>query len=352
MRFTVFVLLLTLGVILTACGGGESVEVTRVIEAEVTRVVTETVVEEGETVEVTRVVTEEVIVEAEPAPGADAPGGDISPDTDIETLAESETERPSANNAQLQRLIIKDGQMTLLVAEADPVLENAIDLAVDLGGYVISQRVWDDSAGFRYATVQIGVPVDRFEEAMRILRSYGSVTDESASGQDVTDEYVDLNSRLSNLLATQERLRSFLQSADEVAEILAINNELKEIEEELEIVQGRMTYLADRAAVSTINLTINPIIPTATPTHTPTATPTHTPTPLPTADDWLPGDTAKTAFVALENTSTDAADFAIYNGIVCGPWLVLFGIVGLFFWRIARWRRRQTPLASEPAGSD
>jgi hypothetical protein len=113
-----------------------------------------------------------------------------------------------------------------------------------------------------------------------------------------------------------------------------------------------MTYLADRAAVSTINLTINPIIPTATPTHTPTATPTHTPTPLPTADDWLPGDTAKTAFVALENTSTDAADFAIYNGIVCGPWLVLFGIVGLFFWRIARWRRRQSPLASEPAGGD
>ncbi len=272
---------------------------------------------------------------------------------DIEDLAESETERPSASSAQIQRLIIKDGNMTLVAVEPDAVLEEAIDLAVDLGGYVISQRIWDDERGFRFATVRLGVPVDRFEEAMRILRTFGSVTDESASGQDVTDEYVDLNSRLANLLATQERLRSFLEEAENVEEILAVNEELKEIEEELEIVQGRMTYLADRAAVSTINLTINPVIPTATPTNTPTATPTNTPTPLPTPDEWRPGDTAHTAFVALENTSTSTADFLIYNGITCGPWLLLVSIVSFFFWRIVRWRtRRSTPLAGEAAGSD
>jgi hypothetical protein len=157
----------------------------------------------------------------------------------------------------------------------------------------------------------------------------------------VTDEYVDLNSRLGNLLATQERLRSFLESADEVAEILAINEELKKIEEELEIVQGRMTYLADRAAVSTIDLTINPLIPTATPT------------PLPTPDDWRPVDTAQTALVNLENSATGVADFTIYNGITCGPWLLLTGVVSFFFWRIARWwTQRQRPLAGEPSGSD
>jgi hypothetical protein len=89
-----------------------------------------------------------------------------------------------------------------------------------------------------------------------------------------------------------------------------------------------MNFLADRAAVSTINLTINPWIPTATPTQTPTstptptATPTHTPTPLPTPDEWRPGDTAHTALVSLENTSTSTADFLIYNGITCGPWLL------------------------------
>jgi hypothetical protein len=364
MRLTVLIFLLLLGATIGACQPEEVVvEVTRVVEGEVTRIVTETIVEEGESVEVTRVVTEEVVVEI-PAEEEEAGSGfeseeEPAAETDIETIAESETERPGTNNAQAQRLIIKDGNMTLIAMEPDAVLEEAIDLAVDLGGYVISQRVWDDEAGFRFATVQLGVPVDRFEEAMRTLRTFGSVTDESASGQDVTDEYVDLNSRLGNLLATQERLRSFLESADEVAEILAINEELKEIEEELEIVQGRMTYLADRAAVSTINLTINPLIPTATPTHTPTSTPTptptptYTPTPLPTPAEWRPGDTAHTALVSLENSSTSAADFAIYNGITCGPWLLLTGIVSFFFWRVLRWRvRRDTPLAGEPAGSD
>jgi hypothetical protein len=152
-----------------------------------------------------------------------------------------------------------------------------------------------------------------------------------------------------------------LESADEVAEILAINQEMKKVEEELEIIQGRMTFLEDRAAVSTINLTINPWIPTATPTATststptPTSTPTYTPTPLPTPDDWRPGDTAVTALVDLENTSTSVADFAIYNGIACGPWLLLTGIVSFVFWRILRRRVERDaprPLAGESAGSD
>jgi hypothetical protein len=303
---------------------------------------------------------EEVFVEAPLAGSGSGPEEEPAAESDIQAIAESETERPN-NNAQTQRLIIKDGNMTLVVMETDAVLEDAIDLAVDLGGYVISQRIWDNTAGFRFATLTIGVPVERFEEAMRILRTYGSVTDESASGQDVTDEYVDLNSRLGNLLATQERLRSFLESADEVAEILAINQEMKKVEEELEIIQGRMTFLEDRAAVSTINLTINPWIPTATPTATststptPTSTPTYTPTPLPTPDDWRPGDTAVTALVDLESTSTSVADFAIYNGIACGPWLFLTGIVSFVFWRILRRRVERDaprPLAGESAGSD
>ena len=319
MRFMVVTFLLSIGIIIAACGGADTVEmqVTRVVEAEVVRM------------EPTQVMMDPAFASAE----------ELS-DTDIETLVGSETERPN-NNAQLQRLIIKDGDMTVVVMDTEAVLEDAIELAVELGGYVISQQIWDDSAGYRFATVQLGVPVDRFEEAMRTLRTYGSVTNESASGQDVTDEYVDLNSRLGNLLATQERLRSFLESADEVAEILAINEELKKIEEELEIVQGRITYLADRAAVSTIDLTINPLIPTPTPT------------PLPTPYEWRPGDTAHTAFVNLENSAAFAADFTIYNGITCGPWLLLTGIVSYFFWRILRWRtRRGTALAGEPVSSD
>ncbi|MCP4425292.1 MAG: DUF4349 domain-containing protein, partial [Chloroflexi bacterium] len=212
---------------------------------------------------------------------------------------------------------------------------------VQLGGYIISQRVYDDDQGYRYANMRLAVPVNHFEETLRALRQLGTVTDESASGEDVTDQFVDLQSRLTNLEATRDRLRSFLDQAENVEQALEVNEELKKIEEEIAVIQGRMNFLRDRAAFSTIDLTLQPWIPTPTPSPTPTATPTATPTPLPTPDVWRPGDTAETARVQLQNTAQNTADFAIYNSIVCGPWLLLLLLLGLPIARIA-WRLRRS----------
>jgi hypothetical protein len=136
-----------------------------------------------------------------------------------------------------------------------------------------------------------------------------------------------------------------LDQAENVEQALEVNEELKKIEEEIAVIQGRINFLRDRAAFSTIDLTIQPWIPTPTPSPTATATPTATPTPLPTPDTWRPGDTAETARVELQNTAQNVADFTIYNSIVCGPWLVLLLLIGLPIARIA-WRLRKK--VSEP----
>jgi hypothetical protein len=210
--------------------------------------------------------------------------------------------------------------------------------AQEFGGYVLSQQIWDGDRGYRYAQLSVAVPVAQFENAMRAFRTLGSVTNETASGQDVTEEYVDLDSRLGNLQATQTRLRSFLDQATNVTETLAIDRELRQIEEELELIQGRMTYLAGRAAFSTIDLTLNPVVPTPTPSPTPTATP------LPTAEIWRPGDTAQLAAVQLQETAQDTADFTIFYGISCGPWLVAAVFLGWLLWRLRRLVRRVRPV--------
>ena len=292
-------LLLMAALVIAACAGlqPEAVVVETVVE--VTRVITETVIEEGQAVEVTRLVEVEV-------------GAQGTPDA---------TASASQPTAPQQRLIIKDGRITMITTDTETAVNSATQLVVELGGYIISQRVYDDDQGYRYATMRLAVPVTQFENGMRALRKLGTVT----------DEFVDLNSRLANLEATRDRLRSFLDQAENVEQALEVNEELKKIEGEIAVIQGRINFLRDRAAFSTIDLNIQPWIPTPTPSPTPTSTP------LPTPDSWRPGDTAETARVQLQNTAQDAADFTIYNSIVCGPWLLLFVLLGLLIARIA-WR--------------
>jgi len=195
-----------------------------------------------------------------------------------------------AANPQSGRMVLKNAEVRLLVAETDNAIDRSLQVVSDLGGYVISSRVWyQEFSGinFKYATLSIGVPSTQFETAMRRFRSLSlKVLDETASGQDVTDEYVDLQSQLTNLEATRDRIRGFLAEAKTVEESLRINQELTNIEAQIEQVKGRMNYLSNRAAYSTITLTLEPDIPpaTATPTPTPTAPPT-----------WKPGETVDAA---------------------------------------------------------
>lgn len=239
-----------------------------------------------------------------------------------------------------ERLIIKDGEMTIEVTETDAAAEELISVTVDFGGYVIGQRIWTGDGGYRFANIQVAVPVNQFEAALAAFRTLGTVLDESATGEDVTDEYVDLNSRLGNLHATQERLRTFLDQATTISETLAVHEELTAIEAEISQVQGRINFLQDRAAFSTITVNLQPFIPTPTPT------PTATPTAIPTAQSWRPGDTAQTAVVQLQDSATSFFDFVIYNGIVCGPWLLGLGLLGYV---IFRWYQRSRPRTTPPA---
>ena len=169
----------------------------------------------------------------------------------------------------------------------------------------------------------MGVPVDEFERSLRRLRELAvRVLDENASGEDVSDEYVDLESRLKNLEATRDRIRQFLEQAKTVEEALKVNEQLSKVEEEIETVQGRMNYLSDRAAFSTITVNLEPELPELTPSPTPTTTPTPTPAP------WRPSETFQDAggsFVSIWKAWADVGIYFIVVGIPCLVPLVLIG---------------------------
>jgi len=224
------------------------------------------------------------------------------------------------------RRIIKNGELSVVVDELVRAIDRSTQIALDSAGYVLSSETSTEGA-VKSATVRVGVPSEAFEDAMRQFRGMAlDVRWERSSGQDVTDEYVDLQSQLTNLQATQARLREFLQDAKNVEEALKVNAELTRIEGEIETIQGRMNYLSNRAAYSTITLYIEQLSPTPTVTPTPSVTPTPTVTPTMTPILWRPAETFDSARVTLQYVLRGLGDFAIWAAVICVP-LAIIGLV-------------------------
>ena len=224
------------------------------------------------------------------------------------------------------RLVIKNAELDLVVPDADAALDQVLGVVSDVQGYVLNSVTWQEGT-YKLAKVTLRLPADRFEEAMRRLRRIGRVQKESSSGQDVTDEYVDLESQLRNLEATAERLRGFLDKATTVEESLKVSDTLKNVQAEIEMVKGRLNYLGSRAAFSTITVYLNPERPTATPT------PTLTPTPTPTPDAWNPVGTARQASNVLVDVVRALVDLGIWVLIVVVPFFAPPAIIALLLLR-------------------
>ncbi len=251
-----------------------------------------------------------------------------SADVEVASADQSKLGEVRASPYRANRLIIKNGEMNLLVADTNRAIDQVTDIAVNSGGYIVSSRTWEQD-GFKFATLAMGVPVDQFEAVQRQLRALAAnVLSDTASGQDVSEEFVDLQSRLTNLEATAARIREFLDQAKDVEEALQVNARLTEVENEIEQIKGRMNFLQDRAAFSTILVNLEPQRPTPTPT----------PTPTPVA--WMPEKTFSAATGTLSDILRTIGDLIIWSGVVVAPFAVPVVIVGVIW---SRGRRKKMP---------
>ncbi|MBN1120598.1 MAG: DUF4349 domain-containing protein [Anaerolineae bacterium] len=258
-------------------------------------------------------------------------------DADTGAVASNGYTIPDAQQGN-ERMIIKSGDMYLIVQSSDAALDQIAQIAVDNGGYVLSSQSWQYGVG-KAASITIAVRAENFEAAMRRIGDLAiEVISETSSGQDVTSEYVDLESRLTNLEATRDRLRTFLDDATTVEEALEVNQELSRIEEEIEQVKGRMKYLEGRSAFSTIavNLEEPEIV-------TPTPTPTLTPTPAP----WTLNTTVKSAVDAQVGLVHFLLEALTWLVLVLGPYIVIFVLIVLGV-RALTHRRRARRAAQMP----
>ena len=259
----------------------------------------------------------------------------------IPTLAPAyEVISQTGENAVVQntnRKIIKNADVRLLVQDTNVAVSRTTQIISDLGGYIISSRIWyQDYYGnnLMYATITLGIPVDQFEQALNRMRDLSiRVLDENASGEDVTDQYVDLQSQLVNLEATRARIQEFLKDTKTIEEALRINQELANIEAQIEQIKGRMNFISDRSAFSTITVNLEPEFPILTATPTATIAPTLTPQPTYTSTPWKPGETFNDASRTVTNTYQGLIEFLIWIVVVVIPTLAPFVFIFWLVWR-------------------
>lgn len=155
-----------------------------------------------------------------------------------------------------QRMIVRTGDIRLVVNDISATLDQITKLAEDSGGYVVSSNQWKEQERL-VGTITIRVPAERFESTMRTLREMAvEVVAEETSSKDVTEEYVDLSAKLKNLEATERQLLQIMEKAEEVEDILAVQREITRTRDDIERTKGRMQYLEQTSETSLITVAL------------------------------------------------------------------------------------------------
>lgn len=153
-----------------------------------------------------------------------------------------------------ERMIVRTGDMSLVVADVSIAIERIAGFAVSYDGYVVSSSSWREGDRL-VGNIAIRVDAKRFDDAIRALRHLAvEVIQESTSSKDVTEEYIDLEAKLSILEVTEVKLKQLMEEAKTVEESLDVNRELYRIQSEIEQTKGRMQYLEQTSSMSLIQV--------------------------------------------------------------------------------------------------
>lgn len=233
--------------------------------------------------------------------------------------------KASDQASQVDRMIIWNADMSLTVEDAKTAMQQAEAIARDVGGYLVSSEAWLSGEQLQ-ARLTMRVPADQYESAMASLRALAiKVNRESANSQDVTEEYVDLDSRLRHLQAKESQLLEFLDRAEDTEAVLAVYDQVSATQAEIEQVKGRMTYLEKLSAMATINVELLP-----------------REAELPVVEEgWAPGRTLRSAARALVNTLEALGSAVIWFGVYVLPILLLVALPVVVVVLVLRGLRRR-----------
>jgi Domain of unknown function (DUF4349) len=243
--------------------------------------------------------------------------------------------------AAQDRLVIKNASLQVVVASPQQTMVTISKMAEDMGGWVVTSSAFqtkiNGGASATQASLTIRVPAERLTEALaQIKASAVSVDSDTVTGQDVTQEYTDLSSQLTNLEAAEAQLRKIMDAAGKTDDVLAVHKELVRVRGEIEVTRGRMQYYKQSAAFSSIQVSLLP---------------QEQEKPL-EIGAWRPLDTVKGAFEALLAALRFAVSVLIWLVVLGLPLLILFGLPAWLISKAVRSRLGKVSVPPQPAPAD
>ncbi len=154
------------------------------------------------------------------------------------------------------RHVILTGSIELAIKDTREAIKEIREIVADFGGIVYSSNIYEVKEGQYGARMTLRVPQKNFDQVMDHLETKGKASNVQTGMEDVTMQYIDLDSRLKNQKAQEERLIEILDMAETVEEVLEIERELYRVRGEIEYMTAQFTQLQDRIAFATINLTM------------------------------------------------------------------------------------------------
>lgn len=250
----------------------------------------------------------------------------------------------SSAEAEVQQMVIMNADLSIAVDDPVDTLDDIQKMAKEMGGFTVSSNLYKTQtiAGNEVpeAYVTIRVPAEDLDETLEKIKAMTGdpekyTLSETVSGQDVTQEYTDLQSRLRNLEEADAKLSEFYEQAKETEDALAIYNQKMQVTEQIEVLKGQIQYYEQASAKSAISIRIQA---------------KETIAPI-TVAGWQPSGVARDALQALIDFGKGLVNFLIWVGILIIPILLVIGVPVYFFvrWLVRRNRRKMADRVQYPA---
>jgi hypothetical protein len=225
---------------------------------------------------------------------------------------------------KMPRMIVRTAEMRIVVADTTKTVDAVTKSVEAMGGFVSGSNIWREGELLR-ATLKLRVPAEKLTSTLASIRTLATrVDNETIASEDVSQEYVDLESQVRNLEATEAELRELLivarKNSRKAADVLEVHEQLTMIRGQIEQARGRMRYLSQVTALSQISLDVLPDAITK---------------PVVEAG-WQPFVVAKDAMRALIGALQSMATVGIWLVVYVVPIFGMLALLIVALWKIAR----------------
>lgn len=152
------------------------------------------------------------------------------------------------------RMVVQESNLSLLVKNVSQALEAIKTKATSLGGYMVDSNLSNPQEATT-GQITVRIPQIKLDESLNYFRSLGiKVVSENLQGEDVTDQYVDIDARLEPLLNNKTRFEELMKKAEKIDDILRIQNEIISLQNQIDNLKGQQNYLTKTAQMSKITI--------------------------------------------------------------------------------------------------